>query len=56
MRWLFLIVSVLAILFLTYLFATSGRQRFYQFVLGMLLAGVLGYHVRLYPPLILRAT
>ena len=41
-RWLFVIVSVLAIAFLTYLFATSGRQRFYQVVLGMLLAGVLG--------------
>jgi len=41
-RSLFLVVSVLAIGFLTYLFATSGRQRFYQFVLGMLLAGVIG--------------
>ncbi len=41
-RPLFLFVSVIAIGFLTYLFATSGRQRFYQFVLGMLLAGVLG--------------
>ncbi len=41
-RWLFVLVSLLAIVFLTYLFATSGRQRFYQFVLGMLLAGVLG--------------
>src|SRR5438309_1669075 len=41
-RWLFIAISVAAILFLTYLFATSGRQRFYQFVLGMLLAGVLG--------------
>ncbi len=41
-RSLFLVVSVLAIGVLTYLFATSGRQRFYQFVLGMLLAGVLG--------------
>ena len=41
-RWLFVGVSVLAIAFLTYLFATSGRQRFYQFILGMLMAGVLG--------------
>ena len=41
-RWLFVIVSVLAIAFLTYLFATSGRQRLYQVVLGMLLGGVLG--------------
>ncbi len=41
-RSLFLVVSILAIGFLTYLFATSMRQRFYQFVLGMLLAGVIG--------------
>jgi lipoprotein signal peptidase len=41
-RWLFLGVSVAAIGFITYLFATSGRQRFYQFILGLLLAGVLG--------------
>jgi len=42
-RVLFLIVSVGAIGFLGYLFGTSGRrQRFYHFVLGMLLAGVLG--------------
>ena len=41
-KWLFLIISVAAIGFLTYLFTTSGRQRFYQFVLGLLLAGVLG--------------
>ena len=39
---LFAIVSAAAILFLCYLFATSGRRWFYQFVLGMLLAGVLG--------------
>jgi signal peptidase II len=42
-RWLFLIVSVLAIGFLGWLFQTSRRdQRGYQIVLGMLLAGVLG--------------
>ena len=41
-RWLFVLVSALAIAFLTYLFSTSGKQRFYQVVLGMLLAGVLG--------------
>lgn len=40
--WLFLAVSVLAIGFLLYLFATSGRRRFLQFLLGLLLAGVLG--------------
>ena len=39
---LFAIVSVAAIAFLTYLFATSGNRWFYQFILGMLLAGVLG--------------
>jgi len=41
-RALFLVVSILAILFLSYLFATSDHQRFYQFILGLLLAGVLG--------------
>jgi signal peptidase II len=41
-KWLFLGVSVVAIGFLSYLFATSGRQRLYQIILGMLLAGVLG--------------
>lgn len=38
----FIAVSILAIGFLTYLFALSGQRRFYQIVLGMLLAGVLG--------------
>jgi signal peptidase II len=41
-RWLFIAVSVIAIGFVTWLFATSGRQRFYQVLLGVLLAGVLG--------------
>lgn len=41
-RWLFLVVSGLAIGFIGFLFATSGRHRFYQFVLGLLLAGVIG--------------
>jgi signal peptidase II len=41
-RALFILVSLAAIIFLTYLFAASGRQRFYQVILGMLLAGVLG--------------
>jgi signal peptidase II len=41
-RMLFLAVSVGAIAFLTWLFAASGRQRWYQVILGMLLAGVLG--------------
>lgn len=41
-RALFVIVSICAIALLTYLFAASGKQRFYQFLLGLLLAGVLG--------------
>lgn len=41
-RPLFVAVSIAAILFISYLFATSGNQHFYQIVLGMLLAGVLG--------------
>ena len=38
----FLVVSIAAIAFLVYLFATSGKSRFYQVILGMLLAGVIG--------------
>jgi signal peptidase II len=41
-RSLFLVVSIAAIGFVLYLFATSGRQRLYQVVLGLLIAGVLG--------------
>ena len=42
-RLLFLTVSILAIGFLVYLFAASERrQRVYQVILGMLLAGVIG--------------
>jgi len=41
-RTLFIIVSAAAILFIGYLFITSGSQRIYQIILGMLLAGVLG--------------
>jgi len=41
-RFLFVSVSLAAILFLVYLFANSGQQRLYQIILGMLLAGVLG--------------
>jgi len=41
-RTLFILVSCAAILFLCYLFAVSGRQHFYQIILGMLLAGVIG--------------
>jgi signal peptidase II len=42
LRWLFVLVSIFAIGFLLYLFASSGRQRFYQVTVGILLAGVLG--------------
>ena len=41
-RTLFVVVSVAAILFICYLFVTSGKQRIYQVILGMLMAGVLG--------------
>jgi len=41
-RWLFVAVSLAAVLFLVFLFLNSRRQWFYQIVLGMLLAGVLG--------------
>lgn len=41
-RLIFLAVSVAAVVFLIYLFAGSGRRPFYQVVLGMLLAGVVG--------------
>jgi signal peptidase II len=41
-RILFIAVSVGAILFLSYLFATSGKRWVYQILLGLLLAGVLG--------------
>ena len=41
-RWMFLVVSAAALLFLTYLFAFSGRRWVYQIILGLLLAGVLG--------------
>lgn len=38
----FIAVSVAAIIFLTYLFKNSGNRRIYQFLLGLLLGGVLG--------------
>ena len=42
-RWLFVCVSLAAILFLSWLFATSERKQWlYQVLLGILLAGVLG--------------
>lgn len=42
-RWFFVAVSVVALGFLTYLFAASARKQWgYQIILGMLLAGVLG--------------
>ena len=41
-RPIFLIVSIGAIFFLIFLFMTSGRARVYQFILGLLMAGVIG--------------
>lgn len=41
-RYLFLAVSLAALSLLTVLFLKSGNRRFYQFLLGLLLAGVLG--------------
>jgi signal peptidase II len=41
-RLVFVIVSIGAIIFLNYLFATSGKRWLYQILLGMLLAGVMG--------------
>jgi signal peptidase II len=41
-RPIFLTVSIGAILFLAFLFVTSGRARLYQLILGLLLAGVVG--------------
>jgi signal peptidase II len=41
-RWIFVAISIAAIGFLGWLFASSGKQWLYQIILGMLLAGVLG--------------
>ena len=41
-RPIFLAVSIGAIVFLTFLFMTSGRARLYQLILGLLLGGVIG--------------
>jgi signal peptidase II len=42
-RWLFVCVSIAAIAFLSWLFASSERKQYaYHILLGMLLAGVLG--------------
>jgi signal peptidase II len=41
-KLIFILVSIAAIIFLNYLFATSRRRWFYQILLGMLLAGVTG--------------
>lgn len=41
-RALFILVSMAAVAFLFYLYALSAKRRFYQILLGMLLAGVLG--------------
>ena len=41
-RMVFIVVSIAAIAFLMFLFATSGRRWVFQILLGFLLAGVLG--------------
>src|SRR5688572_216529 len=41
-RTIFLAVSIGAILFLIFLFMTSGRARVFQLILGVLLGGVIG--------------
>jgi signal peptidase II len=41
-RYAFLGVSIGAIVFLIFLFVTSGKARLYQLILGLLLAGVIG--------------
>jgi signal peptidase II len=41
-RWVFVAISIAAILFLGYLFLTSGEYWVPQIIFGMLLAGVLG--------------
>ncbi len=41
-RYVFIAISIAAIFFILYLFLVSGRQWFYQIVLGMLMAGVIG--------------
>ena len=41
-RTICLVVSIGAILFLGFLFLTSGRARVYQLILGLLLGGVIG--------------
>ncbi len=41
-RTWFLLISAAAVVFLTYLFTNSQKRPFYQIILGMLLAGVLG--------------
>ncbi|MBC7783536.1 MAG: signal peptidase II [Burkholderiales bacterium] len=48
-RVLFVAVSVMALGLLIHLFVRSGRQRIYQVLLGMLIAGVLGnFYDRVY--------
>jgi len=41
-RWLFVGVSLAAIVAVVIMFANSGRRRLYQVLLGMLLAGIIG--------------
>ena len=41
-RWFFVVVSIAALLFVLRLFASSGQHRFYQFILGIVLGGIIG--------------
>ena len=41
-RWLFILVSITAIIFVGYLFAKAPRYWWYHITLGMLLAGIMG--------------
>ena len=42
MRWLFILISLAAIVFVAYLFVRSRRQWWMNLTLGMLLAGIIG--------------
>lgn len=41
-RWFFVVISIAALGFVLRLFAASGNHRFYQFILGMILGGIIG--------------
>ncbi|HEX8911669.1 MAG TPA: signal peptidase II [Humisphaera sp.] len=41
-RWAFVVISIAALAFVLYLFASSSNHYFYQFILGLILGGILG--------------